>query len=75
VAWAKGNIIKGAINGILTLPIVLWTATAMAPILTQVAQAINFDLPAGGVGVTAVVTGAEPPATVIVWLVRLLFGV
>lgn len=74
VAWAKGNIVKGFINGLITLPIVLWTATALAPILTQVAQAINFDMPSAGLGVTAVVTGAETPYLLIIGIVRALFG-
>jgi PTS system galactitol-specific IIC component len=75
VAWAGGNIVKAFISGLISLPIVLWTSTAIAPLLTQVARAIQYDLPAAGVGVTAVVTGAEPPALLIVQIIRALLRV
>jgi PTS system galactitol-specific IIC component len=68
VGLANGNIIKGLINGLITLPVILWVSTFMAPLLTGVARSIQYDLPdiaAKAVGVTAVTTGAEWPA----WLI------
>ena len=65
VGLSKGNMVKSLINGIITLPIILWVSTAMAPILTEVAKSIQYPLPeltAGVLGVTGVTTGAEWPA-------------
>jgi len=71
VGLANGNIIKAFINGLITLPIILWVSTAMAPLLTKVAIAIQYQMPdltSGALGVTGVTTGAEWPA----WLLTLI---
>lgn len=57
VALCRGNIFRTLIIGAVTLCAVLWTSTAMAPALTDLARQVGFAIPEGTNIITSFVTG------------------
>ncbi|MGM7723891.1 PTS galactitol transporter subunit IIC [Metabacillus sp. Hm71] len=69
VAAARGNIIRGIINSIVTLMIVFFIATNLADLATTMGRAVGFDFPEGATSISGIDLGSH----VIPWIiVRLL---
>lgn len=69
VAAARGNIIRGIINSIVTLMIVFFIASNLAGLATTMGKAVGFDFPAGATSISGIDLGSH----VIPWIiVRLL---
>lgn len=69
VAASRGNIIRGIINAILTVALVLFLATNLAPLATEMGKAVGFDFPEGATQISGIDLGSH----VIPWIiVRLL---
>jgi PTS system galactitol-specific IIC component len=65
VAAARGNIIRGLINGIISLFIVFFIATNLAPLYTSLAHSVGFRFPEG---ITSI-SGLDIGAHIIPWIV------
>jgi len=76
VAAARGNIVRGLINALLILVLILWIGTALGPLTTDVARAANFG-PTKDVAATAsqyqLWSGVALGSHVIPWIVLQLF--
>ncbi len=59
VGWSRGNIVRGLINGTVFLTFMLIIATNIAPYVTQMAQDVNFAIPAGAIQISAIDAGAH----------------
>ncbi|MBR0309236.1 MAG: PTS galactitol transporter subunit IIC [Mogibacterium sp.] len=57
-ALTKGNIFRTVIIGIPTIMVILWVATAMAPDVTTMAQAVGYPIPDGALTITSFCTGS-----------------
>ncbi|WP_232698442.1 PTS galactitol transporter subunit IIC [Brevibacillus daliensis] len=69
VAAARGNIVRGLINSIFTVAIVLFIGTNLAELATTMGNAVGFAMPEG----TAMISGLDMGAHIIPWIiVRLL---
>jgi PTS system galactitol-specific IIC component len=69
VAAARGNIVRGLINAIITIMIVLFIATNLAELATTMGRAVGFDFPEGA----SLISGIDLGSHVIPWIiVRLL---
>ncbi|WP_019123665.1 PTS galactitol transporter subunit IIC [Brevibacillus massiliensis] len=69
VAASRGNIIRGLINSICTVAIVLFLATNLAPLATTMGKAVGFQFPEGASQISGIDLGSH----VIPWIiVRLL---
>ncbi|MGE8203742.1 PTS galactitol transporter subunit IIC [Heyndrickxia sp. NPDC080065] len=69
VAAARGNIIRGIINSIVTLMIVFFIATNLADLATTMGRAVGFNFPDGATSIAGIDLGSH----VIPWIiVRLL---
>ncbi|MEW9672098.1 PTS galactitol transporter subunit IIC [Ammoniphilus sp. 3BR4] len=69
VAASRGNIIRGLFNSIVTVAIVLFIATDIAPLATTMGKAVGFDFPEGA----AQISGIDLGSHVIPWIIiRLL---
>ena len=65
VAAARGNIVRGLLNGIVTMLIVLYLATEFAPLATEMGQAVGFDFPEGA----SLISGIDVGSHVIPWII------
>ncbi|MGY4113417.1 PTS galactitol transporter subunit IIC [Aeribacillus sp. SP014] len=69
VAAARGNIVRGLINAIITIMIVLFIATNLAELATTMGRAVGFDFPEGA----SLISGIDLGSHVVPWIiVRLL---
>lgn len=69
VAASRGNIVRGLINSIITVSIVLFIATNLAPLATTMGQAVGFEFPEGASQISGIDLGSH----LIPWIiVRLL---
>lgn len=59
VGWSRGNIFRGVINGTVFMVFMLFIATALAPLVTQMAVDVNFTIPAGAMQISAIDGGAH----------------
>ena len=57
VAISKGNLFRSVIIGIPMLCVTLWTSTAMAPYVTELARQVGFNIPEGTTTITSMITG------------------
>jgi galactitol PTS system EIIC component len=65
VAASRGNIIRGLINAIFTMALVFFLATNLAPLTTEMGQAVNFDFPEGA----NLISGIDVGSHVIPWII------
>lgn len=69
VAASRGNIVRGMINAIISVMIVFFIATNLAPLVTTMGHAVGFDFPEGATQISGIDLGAH----IIPWIVvRLL---
>jgi len=54
---ARGNLFRSVISGIFVMAVVLYVCTSFGSSLTEMAKAINYQLPAGAVDITALSAG------------------
>lgn len=64
VAAARGNIIRGIINGIASMAIVFFIATNLADLATTMGKAVNFTFPEGA----TMISGIDLGAHVVPWI-------
>jgi len=69
----KGNLFRSLVYGTLIMIMVLYIATAFAPLLTQTAKDIGFAIPAGAVEITGL-SGGNWIAWVLVTISRVFGG-
>jgi galactitol PTS system EIIC component len=76
VAAARGNIVRGVLNAVVVLALILWIGTSLAPLTTDVARAANLG-PPKAVAETAseyqLWSGVALGSHVIPWIVVQLF--
>jgi galactitol PTS system EIIC component len=76
VAAARGNIVRGLVNAIVVLVLILWIGPALGPLTTEVARAANFG-PTQDVAATAsqyqLWSGVALGSHVVPWIVLQLF--
>ena len=65
VAAARGNIVRGLLNGIVTMLIVFYLATEFAPLATEMGQAVGFDFPEGA----SMISGIDVGSHLIPWII------
>lgn len=65
VAAARGNIVRGLLNGIFTMLIVFFLATEFAPLMTEMGQAVGFDFPEGA----TLISGIDVGSHVVPWII------
>jgi galactitol PTS system EIIC component len=69
VAASRGNIVRGFLNGVVTMLIVLFIATELAPGITTMGKAVGFNFPEGATQISGIDCGSH----VILWiLVKIL---
>lgn len=73
IAMTKGNLVKGLISSTILMACVLLIATSMAPIVTSMASMLDFPVPDGASGISALVVGGQPINWIIVKIVELFF--
>ncbi|WP_208590046.1 PTS galactitol transporter subunit IIC [Gracilibacillus suaedae] len=59
VAASRGNIIRGLINAIVTIMIVLFISTNIAELTTQMGQTVGFDMPEGSSLISGIDVGSH----------------
>jgi len=76
VAAARGNIVRGLVNAVVVLALILWIGTSLGPLTTEVARAAHLG-PPKGVAETAseyqLWSGVALGSHVIPWIVVQLF--
>ena len=76
VAAARGNIVRGLVNAVVVLALILWIGTSLGPLTTEVARAAHLG-PPKGVAETAAEyqlwSGVALGSHVIPWIVVQLF--
>jgi PTS system galactitol-specific IIC component len=76
VAAARGNIVRGLINAVFVLALILWIGTSLGPLTTEVARAAHLG-PPKGVAETAsqyqLWSGVALGSHVIPWIIVQLF--
>jgi PTS system galactitol-specific IIC component len=70
----KGNLFRSIVFGTVIMAMVLYIATAFAPLLTQTAVNIGFEMPEGAAVITGL-SGGNWVAWVLTQINQLLFGV
>ncbi len=65
VAVSRGNIVRGLINGILTMAIVFALATNFAPMLTEMGKMVGFTFPAGA----SMISGIDVGSHLVPWFI------
>ena len=65
VAAARGNIVRGLLNGIFTMLIVFYLATEFAPLATEMGKAVGFDFPEGA----SLISGIDVGSHLIPWII------
>lgn len=65
VAAAKGNIIRGLLNGIVAMAIVFFLATNLAELATTMGRAVQFNFPEGA----NLISGIDLGAHVVPWFI------
>ncbi|MER2106600.1 MAG: PTS transporter subunit IIC [Solibacillus sp.] len=65
VAAARGNILRGLINAIITVFIVLFIATNIADVVTTMGRAVGFDFPEGA----AMISGIDVGSHILPWII------
>jgi len=69
VAWARGNIIRGILNGTVFMAAFLVIGTFLAPATTEIARQANFDIPQGALQISSLDGGGH----LVPWLLALPF--
>ena len=70
----KGNLIRSLIGGTIAMAATLLTATAMAPMVTDVAASVGFEAATDAAQISSLVDGGNPLSGLIVWLGRMEWG-
>lgn len=70
----KGNLFRSLLYGTIIMMVVLYIASAFAPLLTQTAADIGYAMPAGAVQITGL-SGGNWIAWVLTSITRLIYGV
>lgn len=70
VAASRGNIIRGIINAIVTMMIVFYIATNLAPLLTTMGHAVGFAFPEGATLISGIDTGSHIVPWIIIQLMN-----
>lgn len=65
VAASRGNIIRGLINSVFTVAIVLFLATELAPLATKMGHAVGFEFPEGASSISGIDLGSH----IIPWII------
>lgn len=64
-AASKGNIVKGLINSIIMMAIVLFVGTDLAPLATTMGKAVGFQFPEGA----TMISGIDMGAHIVPWMI------
>ena len=59
VAASRGNIVRGLINAIVTVMVVLWIATNIAGLVTTMGRGVGFDIPEGATLISGIDVGSH----------------
>ncbi|HWQ80190.1 MAG TPA: PTS transporter subunit IIC [Anaerovoracaceae bacterium] len=70
VAASRGNIIRGLINGIVTMFLVFFLATTLAPLLTTMGHAVGFTFPEGAAQISSIDVGSHIIPWIIIQLMK-----
>ena len=70
----KGNLFRSILYGVVIMTVVLYIASAFAPLLTQTAKEIGYAIPEGAVQITGL-SGGNWIAWVLTSITRLIYGV
>ena len=66
----KNNGFRAFLIGLITLAVGLWIATDLAPLITEIAPASGFEMPAGATTISSICDGANP----LTWAIVRLHG-
>ncbi len=64
----KGNLIRSLIGGTIAMAATLLIATAMAPMVTDVAASVGFEAATDAAEISSLVDGGNPLSGLIVWI-------
>ncbi len=75
VAAARGNMVRGLLNAIVVLVLILWIGTSLGPLTTELAKAAGFSPQGMGAGAEAYTqwSGVALGSHVVPWMVLKLF--
>jgi len=65
VAASRGNVVRGFLNGIVTMLIVFFLATEFAPLMTTMGRAVGFAFPAGATEISGIDVGSH----ILLWII------
>lgn len=71
---SKGNLFRGLITGIVFTVIILYCASYAAPIITQLAVQVGYQLPEGTSEVTSLAVGAQWYTWIVYWVFEKIGG-
>lgn len=71
VAASRGDIFRGLINSIITMCLVFFIATDLAPLTTQMGHAVGFAFPEGA----TMISGIDMSCHVILWIILKIIDV
>nr|MDQ3610244.1 PTS galactitol transporter subunit IIC [Actinomycetota bacterium] len=67
VAVSRGNIVRGLVNGIITMCFIFFFATQFAPLATEMGREVGFNFPAEAQG--SPISGIDLGAHILPWLI------